>query len=102
MPGCEEDIVWVFRFMSGDGAVEFLLAYVALTTYQYLIHWVKKKKKWSELLRKPTHGQTVSETMEILKLVILRAMTWAARLILLRDRGYCPAIMYGNGDTEEV
>ena len=38
MPGCVEDVIWVFRFMSGDSAVKLSFAYVALSTCQYLIH----------------------------------------------------------------
>ena len=39
-----EDIAWVARFMSGNSAIEFLLAYVALSAYQYLIDPGGKKR----------------------------------------------------------
>jgi ABC-type amino acid transport system permease subunit len=70
-----EGVGWVFGFVGGDGAVEFVLADVALLVISVKMGEWKKGKEI-------TQGQTVSETMEMLKLVILRAV---GRKATMRD-----------------
>lgn len=73
VPCCVEGVGLVFGYVGGDSAIEFVFADVAL-----LVVSVKAGKG---IDRKDTQGQTVSETMEMLKLVILKAVERKATLM---------------------
>lgn len=80
-PGCGEGIggLGVQVSVGGDAGFEFLFADVAL---EGKVSWWGLKGEWrSWRMEGVTHGQTVSETMEMLKLVILRRVWWNARVI---------------------
>lgn len=77
MPCCVEGVRWVFGFVGHDGTVELVFSDVALLG-------VQREDGRREGREGDTQGQTVSEMMEMWKLVILWAV---ARKATMMDAG---------------
>ena len=75
MPCRGEGIGGISIFVEGDSAIELVFADVAPLMKNFLVTRIRV-----EVGRSILTGQTVSETMEMLKLVILRAVVRRARL----------------------